>query len=182
MANPLIQSPFQWLTELERRAKQKAKGLPRQEKIQQIWQGVAFRLGEVVLVSPLTEVREVLACPKVLARVPGAKTWVKGLANIRGMLLPVIDLQGCLEGTPIVLEARSRMLLVNHSSVSAGLLVDEVLGIKYFPENLRDSDTPCKEVWLASFARGSFVYEERTWIIFNMLTLVDSEKFLKVAL
>jgi twitching motility protein PilI len=182
MANLVTPSPFQWLSDLERRAKQKAKGLPRQEKIQQIWQGVAFRLGEVILVTSLTEVREVLSCPKALARIPGAKTWVKGLANIRGMLLPVIDLQGCLEGTPIVLEGHSRMLLVNHPNIFAGLLVDEVLGIKYFPENLRDLDTPCKEAWLAPFARGTFVYEDRTWIIFDMLTLVESEKFLKVAL
>jgi twitching motility protein PilI len=182
MASLLTQSPFQWLSDLERRAKQKARGLPRQEKIQQIWQGVGFRLGEAILVTPLTEVREVLSCPKALARIPGAKPWVKGLANIRGMLLPVIDLQGCLEGTPIVVETRSRMLLVNHASISAGLLVDEVLGIKYFPENVRDLETPCKEVWLAPFAQGSFIYEERVWRVFDILTLVESEKFLKVAL
>ena len=33
-----------------------------------------------------------LAVPP-LTRVPGAKTWVKGIANVRGQLLPVLDLR-----------------------------------------------------------------------------------------
>ena len=33
------------------------------------------------------------ACRRALTRVPGAKSWIKGLANVRGQLLPVIDLR-----------------------------------------------------------------------------------------
>ena len=48
--------------------------------------------GETYLVAR-EETREVLTYPSQLTRVPGAKTWVKGLANVRGALLPVIDLR-----------------------------------------------------------------------------------------
>jgi twitching motility protein PilI len=182
MANPLAQTPYQWLQDLERRARQRAKGLPRHEKIDPIWRGIGFRLGQHYLVSAMNEIREVIPRPTQLARVPGAKSWIKGLANIRGLLIPVVDLKGCLEGKPIVVENRTRMLIINQSSLSAGLLVDEVMGIKHFPEHLRDSDTPCKEAWIAPFSMGLFTVENVTWIIFDMQRLVENETFLQAAL
>ncbi len=182
MVSTLAPPPFQWLQELERRAKQKARGLPRQEKAQQIWRGIAFRLGTVFLVSALSDIREVLHCPTIIAKVPGSKPWVKGLANIRGQLLPVIDLQECLEGHTINIENRGvRLLVINQAGVSAGLLVDEVIGIKHFAEATKDVETPCKQAWLTPFARGLFHAEDAQWVIFDMYSLAESEQFLRAA-
>lgn len=182
MANTLAPSPFQWLQDLERHARQRAKGLPRHEKVEQIWRGIAFRLDETYLVTSLSEIREVIPYISQVAKVPGAKSWIKGLANIRGLLLPVIDLTACLEGKPITIESSTRMLIINQAGFSAGLLVDEVLGIKHFPEHLRDIDTPCQVAWIAPFARGMFVYENISWIVFDMRVLTESDLFLNAAL
>ena len=182
MALTTNQSPFQWLQDLERRAKQRAKGLPRYEIVEQIWRGIAFRLGVTYLVAPLSEVREILPYPNHLAKVPGAKSWINGLANIRGLLLPVIDLNACLEGSPISINNRSRMLIINQAGVSAGLLVDEVIGIKHFPVANRDLNTPCKETWLTPFAKGLFTVDEMTWTVFDMHALVENDLFLKAAI
>jgi len=182
MINTQVPPPFQWLTDLEQRAKQRAvKGLPRQPVIK-IWRGIAFRLEQAYLVTPLHEIREIIPYPNQLAKVPGAKSWVKGLANIRGLLLPVIDLNACLEGNPVTINNRSRMLIINQSGIDAGLLVEEVLGIKNFPEHTRDENTPCKEVNLIPFAKGLFVDKEIAWTIFNIQALVTNELFLKAAL
>jgi twitching motility protein PilI len=182
MTHVLTTSPFQWLQDLEQRARQKGKGLPRQEKVQQIWRGIAFRLGDNLLVTPLNEIREVLHRPIALAKVPGAKAWIKGLANIRGLLLPVIDLQACLGGKPIIIESHTRLLVMNQAGMQAGLLVDEVMGIKHFPEHLRDFNSPCQEPWLSPFARGLFIYEDASWTVFDIHALAESELFLKAAL
>lgn len=182
MANTLAQPPFQWLQELERRAKQKARGLPRQEKVQQIWRGIAFRLSNTTCVSVLTEIREVMPVPTVMARVPGAKSWVRGLANVHGQLLPIIDLQACLDNRVTVLEGRTRVLVINQAGVNAGLLVDEVMGIKHYPEQSRDLETPCKEAWLAPYAKGAFHYEDTQWTVFDLHVLAESDSFLKAAL
>jgi len=182
MADTVVQTPFQWLQELERRARQRAKGLPREEKVQDEWRGIGFCLSETALVTPLTDIREILPCPNHLAKVPGAKTWVKGLANIRGLLLPVIDLQACLNGKAVTVENRTRMLVINQSNVYAGLIVDEVVGIKSFPVELLDEGTPCRDSWLAPFARGLFNHEDRLWTIFDIETLAESNVFLKAAL
>lgn len=182
MANTLAQPPFQWLQELERRAKQKSRGLPRQEKVQQIWRGIAFRLGDMTCVSALTEIREVMPVPTVMARVPGAKLWVRGLANVHGQLLPIIDLQACLDNRVTLLEGRTRVLVINQAGVNAGLLVDEVMGIKHFPEQSRDLEIPCKEAWIVPYAKGSFHYENAQWAVFDLHALAESDSFLKAAL
>lgn len=181
MVNTTIHTPFQLLQEIERRAKLRAKGLPRQENVQEIWRGIAFRLGEALLVSPINDIREVILCPTVLARVPGAKGWVKGLANVRGILLPVVDLKACLDNRPLTMESKTRLIIINQAGIYAGLLVDEVMGIKHFPEQARDTETPCKEPWVAPFAKGLFSYDNMTWTVFDMHTLAESEIFLKAA-
>jgi twitching motility protein PilI len=178
----LAQSPYQWLQELSQRAKQRAKGLPRHEKVEQLWRGVAFRLTNNNLITQLNEISEILPFNGRLAKVPGAKSWVKGLANIRGLLLPVIDLKGCIEGKPITIERHTRLLIINQAGHSAGLLVDEVFGIKHFPEHLRVLDKPCEHAWLVPYAKGTFTNGKKTWTVFDMHTLAQSELFLKAAL
>jgi len=178
------EAPFQWLQALEQAAKENAKGLPRQEVVQTFWRGIAFRLGQAYLVAPLAEIREVIYCPKALAKVPGAKSWVNGIANIRGQLLPVVDLQACLGGQPIQLKKRNRMLIINQSGVSAGVLVDEVLGIKHFPEDSYHKDVPPgqEEQWLSQFIRGRFSEGADNWTVFDMLALSKSRLFLDAAI
>lgn len=176
------ENPFQWLIALEQAARQHAVGLPRQEKVQKIWHGISFRLGRIKLVAPLTEIREVLHCPKTLARVPGAKNWVKGIANIRGLLLPVIDLQACLGGEPITLDSGSRLLIINQVGVSSGILVDEVMGIKHFLENTMNQGAPeIIDPWCKPFTRGNFIQDGETWAVMDMLALSNSHAFLNAA-
>lgn len=177
-----VESPFAWLQQLESLAKQCAKGIPRQEKIQRLWRGIAFRLDEEKLVAPIGEIREILVCPANLARVPGAKPWVKGIANVRGLLLPVIDLQACLGHRPLVVDGQSRMMILNQPGVSSGILVPEVLGITHFPVENQLSEAPRSQPWYENFVRGGFRGDEDEWTIFDMDALSQSRRFLDAAL
>jgi twitching motility protein PilI len=174
--------PFEWLQTVEALAKQKAVGLPSQKKIKRYWRGIAFRVGETFFITPLDEVREVLHYPKIMAKVPGAKPWVQGIANIRGLLLPVIDLRACLDHTPTAISKQSRLLITNQSDISSGILVDEVLGIKDFLENHRNLDQRFGQAWFASFARGAFVEKNHHWVVFDMQALTKNRLFLDAAL
>ena len=89
--------PFELLAELERRGRAvTASAHARMPAQAGEWVGVALRMaGELYLVAR-EEAREVLGVPSPLTRVPGAKSWILGLANIRGQLLPMIDLRAYL--------------------------------------------------------------------------------------
>lgn len=90
--NPL----FEILRDIEARSRQKALGLPSQVEVRLSWSGIGFRIGDVRLVAEFGEVSEILPYPP-MTRVPSAQPWVMGLANIRGTLMPILDLGNFIE-------------------------------------------------------------------------------------
>ncbi len=93
---------------------------------------MAFRLSSESFLAAREETREVLSYPSVVTRVPGSKPWIRGIANVRGQLLPVVDLRAYLGGGMTTTNRSTRVLVANHREVPAGLLVDEVLGFPSF--------------------------------------------------
>ena len=83
------------------------------------------------------EVNEILTFP-LLTLCPARGPWLLGVANIRGNLVPVIDLKGFIEGERSQLTDTTRVLLVRQQGGSTvGLLVDEVLGQRNFTDEQR---------------------------------------------
>ena len=121
--------PFELLAELERRGRAVSASANPEANAGREWVGVALRMaGDLYLVAR-EETREVLGVPAASTRVPGAKSWIKGLANVRGQLLPIIDLRQFLGSGMTPITRNTRIVVVNHREIPAGLLVDEVLGL-----------------------------------------------------
>ncbi len=145
------------------------------------WVGVAFRLGTETFLAAREETREVLAVPPQLTRVPGARPWVRGLHNVRGQLLPIIDLRQFLGSGVIAVQRQSRVLVVQHREVPVGLLVDEVLGFRRFPESTFEPVPPPTLVRCEHFLAGVFRSEDAAWPVFSLRRLVESPAFLAAA-
>lgn len=171
--------PFEILSELEARAQVNAAPLPSQEEVQERWTGVGFSLDGISYVTPLNEVAEILTLP-ALTRVPGAKPWVRGIANVRGMLLPVMDLHGYF-GRSARPSKRQRVLVINHAGVFSGVVVDDVLGLQHFDyEDAVELSLPQDDPRQA-FLAGGFQREGRVWSIFSLYALAEHETFTQVA-
>lgn len=172
--------PMLLLLEIERRSKLHAFELPQQLDVRSTWDGVGFRLGSVQVVAAVDDVKEILPLPRITA-VFGAQPWVMGVANIRGALLPVIDLQGFIQNEVAVPGRRSRILVVRHKGVAAGLLVDEVLGLKHFFDE--EYGTQIGEVPPAytRYLHGAYRQDDELWPVFSVAALVDSPDFMQVA-
>ena len=128
----LADKPFELLQEMERRSRAAIAGYSESEAARSEWVGIGFRLGEENFVATRDEVREVMMLPNEITRVPGAKRWLLGLANLRGQLLPLIDLKMMLGGGRTQRGRELRVISVNHAEVPAGFIVDEVSGFKRF--------------------------------------------------
>jgi twitching motility protein PilI len=126
--------PFELLKELEKRSRSVTTGNTPDAAAGQEWVGVAFRMGGETFLVAREETREVLGYPAVVTRIPGAKVWVKGLANVRGQLLPMLDLRQFLGSGSTTPQRNTRVVVVNHREIPAGLMVDEVLGFRRFAE------------------------------------------------
>ncbi len=86
---------------------------------------VSFHLAERTYALPVDEVREVLRVAHV-TRVPRAPAGVRGVTNMRGRVLPVIDLRVRLGMPAVAVGEASRILVVRGASGAIGLLVDRV--------------------------------------------------------
>lgn len=86
---------------------------------------VTFTLGKQLFgidMAALIEIRE-WEQPTPL---PGVPSYIKGVTNLRGNVVPVVGLAERLGWAPSVLHARSCILVVNIAGKQAGFLVDEV--------------------------------------------------------
>ena len=127
----LVEQPFELLAEIERRSREAHSG-PGAGAMPAEWVGVGFRIGEEHFVANRDQVREVLMLPEGMTRVPGAKPWVSGLANVRGHLLPLVDLRAFLGAGTGGGGRSSRVLVLNSNELPVGLIVDEVFGFRRF--------------------------------------------------
>jgi len=112
-------------------AKAEAKGAVPVE-IAEPW--VVFTLAGESFALPVSHVREILRVGTV-TRVPHAPRPVRGVTDIRGHVLPVVDLRlriGLPEG-PV--EERSRILVLDSFGRLIGLLVDSVEQIRRIPRS-----------------------------------------------
>lgn len=172
--------PFELLRELERRSRAATTGTDTPGTAASEWVGVAFRVGEHHLLAAREEVREVLPIPAT-TRVPGAVSWVRGLANVRGQLLPLTGLQALLEGSDTRDNRASRVLIVNHRQIPAGLIVDEVFGFRRFTEAERVAPGEKDGSPYAPFVTRAYARDGQVSTVIGLIQLVESERFLRAA-
>src|SRR5690606_41913672 len=118
---------------LDHQCRALAAGWPSHQAAVQTGSGIGFRMGERFFVAPMGEVGEVLHEPRYTL-LPGVRGWVKGVANVRGRLLPIMDLCGFFGNELSPLRKLRRVLVVDHQEIFAGLAVCEVFWMHHFPE------------------------------------------------
>ncbi len=92
-----------------------------------------------ILGLPTAPIQEVLAIPEIRP-VHHAPSYVKGVFNLRGRVIVLIDPAVKLELEPQITCSESRILVVQAGSELLGVLVDSLLGIFPFsPEQLTAS-------------------------------------------
>lgn len=174
-------SPFALLTDIARRSRTLAAGLPEQEEAVSLWNGIGFLLAGQRFVAPMGEVVEVLHVPRY-THVPGVQPFLLGAANVRGRLLPIIDLAqyfGLPHSTRSMRERR--ILIVEKDDIFTGLVVDDVAGMQYFAvDSFRDEPAGAPPE-VQPFVQGSYARNEETWKVFSTFALIDDERFLDVA-
>jgi twitching motility protein PilI len=173
--------PFELLSELERRGRAVSAQVGHESPAGREWVGVALRMaGELFLVAR-EETREVLSLPGTLTRVPGAKGWIRGLANVRGQLLPIIDLRQFLGSGITPLTRNTRVVVVNHREIPAGLIVDEVLGFRRFAETEFTGDAPPTVVRCDRYLAGAFRRGPEQWPVLSLRSVLESQGFTEAA-
>jgi purine-binding chemotaxis protein CheW len=94
-------------------------------------QVVGFRIGNETFGVLIASVREIVRVPEITA-VPSAPETVEGVINLRGKIIPVMDLRKRFGHTDVQPDKKNRILVVELESKLVGLIVNaasEVLKI-----------------------------------------------------
>jgi twitching motility protein PilI len=171
--------PYDLLQEIDDVCKRMADAFPSTKKTTEFWKGIGFVLGGNKYITPWDEVAEIQSLP-TLTRVPGAKNWVKGVANVRGALLPVMDLNTFF-GFRGQNQRKRRILVVKHDGIYSGLIVDEILGAMTFEKYEAMNKTPEVDGKVSNFVSGGFSKQDTEWPIFSLHSLAEFSEFRQVS-
>ena len=169
-----ITSPFELLNKLDARFRKNSSGLPVAKAVVDDWIGIGFAINNIPLIAKMDDVSEILPPPETI-RVPGVPPWVNGLANIRGNLMPVLDMNGYLYGKPTNVRKESRILIINKLGIVAGLLVDEVYGLRRFKPEEHQKQIKEDAGSVGEYLAGIFVDQVRLWNVFSVEKLARAE-------
>jgi twitching motility protein PilI len=173
-----VNEPFALLLELERRAKEAiASGKGREEAVED-WIGVAFRLGSERFVTARAGVREVLTAPDQITRIPGSKSWLRGIANVRGQLLTIVDLNAFLGSGSTAIDRKARMLMLASRDVPSAVLVDEVLGFRRFAAHEFSEQVPATQIRVEHYLAGVWTHGDESYPLFDLGRLLADPNFL----
>ena len=134
-------------------------------------QVVAFKLRDEEYGVNIFQVQEIRNLVDI-TRVPFSASYIKGVINLRGSVLPVIDLKKRLglEQTPYT--DKTRIVTVKVGDLPVGMLVDAVTEVLTIPTKLVDAKKAITEKDIGKFLSGIGNMDGRLVIMLNLEEIV----------
>ncbi|MDQ3557100.1 MAG: chemotaxis protein CheW [Gemmatimonadota bacterium] len=136
---------------------------------------VAFRVGGGEFGLDVFSVHEVLRHQPVTP-VPQAPEFVEGVLDVRGILLPVVDLRRRFEVREIVFDSDTRIVVVEFAGERLGLVVDAVREVLRVPETAVSEPPAYVRGLAAQYIRGVVRLEDRLVVLLDVERILSSEE------
>ena len=177
----LKEDPFELLVQMESRSRSNAATSSPATEESSEWVGVGCLLADERFLIERNQVREVMMMPSMVTRVPGSKEWVAGLANLRGQLLPIIDLRQFLGAGSSRSVRTARVLVAESNDLLIGIIVDEVFGFRRFSDSEFSNEIPQTGLRCERFLDGACARDADIWPVLNIDKLLNNKDFIQVA-
>jgi|SRR5579884_61644 purine-binding chemotaxis protein CheW len=132
---------------------------------------VVFRLGEDYFAMHISNVSEIIRLQK-MTPVPKAPSFVEGVTNLRGRVIPVMDLRKRFGVTPQPTDQMSRIIVVEQRERLLGMMVDAVDEVLTVPASAIEGVDELVVSVDAEFLAGIVRLEDR------LIILLDTEAVL----
>lgn len=130
---------------------------------------IVFRLGTTEFAVPIDQVWRVEPlADHAITWVPRAPSFLEGVFNVRGQVIPVLDLKKRLGMPAEERTARARVLIVEMEEQRVGLIVDAVSDILWFFTDQIEPPPPMVAQISGVFVQGVCKEEGRLLIILDL--------------
>ena len=125
---------------------------------------------------PIEQIREIRAVESI-TKVPKAKSYVKGIVNLRGSIIPVIDVKEKLglDSGANINSSKQRILVAEVNNSLTGLLVDEVDQVMRIQTKDIES-APQGALESHNYVKGVAKINEKLMILLDVSLLLGSNK------
>ncbi|NLK07571.1 MAG: purine-binding chemotaxis protein CheW [Firmicutes bacterium] len=144
-------------------------------KVDEERQLVVFSLYGEEFGLEITKVREIVK-PREITKLPNVVDFVEGVTNLRGEVIPIIDLKKRFGVQATEMTDDSRIINVDISNNQVGLVVDDVTEVLRIAQG--DIDPPPRTIagLKAEYIQGIGKIEERLLILLDVDKILSSEE------
>ncbi len=136
---------------------------------------VSFRVGNADYALPAADVLH-LESFETATHVPGAPAHVAGLVQVRGRLIPVVDLRVRFGLPPIERSLDSRVVVIQVGKRVAGLLVDSAREVLQIEENAFEKPPALIEEQAAGFVKAVATVTKRMFLLPDVPRIIGEEE------
>jgi purine-binding chemotaxis protein CheW len=147
----------------------------------EIRQFVTFVLGDEVFGVQIMKVQEIIRWQEV-TRVPNLPAFIEGILDLRGEVIPIIDLRKRFGFEPRPPDAATRIVVINIATFMVGLVVD---GVRQVLKPTADQLAPPPRLiaGIASrYLEGICRFDNRLVIILDIERILSEEEFAQLAI
>ncbi len=169
---------FEHLQQQADEIRNRAAPVPLAHEYIEYWHGAAFEVLGQRCVASMKEARKVVDLTPTIS-IPGAKSWVRGLANIGGRVLAIADLSSFLSNGKTTSNGK-QAIVISGRGINCGITIDASFGGVRFPVNdLRDEQGEVDA--LKPFISGVFSSENGDYAVFNIDRLLNHTDFMEAS-
>lgn len=136
-----------------------------------ILQLVTFTLGSGEYAADILKVQEINRM-KEITRVPNSPSYVEGVINLRGKVIPVVNLRKKFGLAERESDEQSRIMIMDIQGITMGLVVDAVSEVLRVPDNIVEPTPPMASNISTEFIKGIAKLEDRLIILLDMDRLI----------
>lgn len=140
---------------------------------------LTFQLADEVYGIEIYHVTEVVGLQKI-TKVPDMPDFVKGVINLRGQVIPVMDVRIRFKMPPRDYDDRTCVVVVNVKETAIGLVVDEVSEVLDIPEKQIEPPPKVSKSGTSRFVQGLGKVGDRVTIILNAKKLLYEKELEKM--
>lgn len=130
---------------------------------------VIFQLNDQKYALPIQETQEIIRMSNI-TKIPNTKHYVEGIINLRGSIVPVINLNKRLNLNVTEYGEDTRIIVVEHNGQKVGMIVDVVLEVGRFSDN--EIEPPSVAGDGVDYLRGVVKKEDNLWLLINLAEVI----------
>ena len=149
-----------------------------QEKIIQL---ITFKMANKVYAIDISHVKEINKIFSV-TKVPKVDSFIDGVMNLRGSIIPVINIRKRFKIEEIPYSLKNKLIIVDYEGDSVGLIVDEISEVvKIDSENIESDKEKMGEIGI-EFVEGLGKTDDGIIPVLDIFKLIDRERETHAAL